>query len=294
LPRPEKPVDQKISHVILRTRQPGSAEKTPAAKKRLMESLPPPRVQKKPKGGATKSFTTHDLLFQTGEEVPCRDGTRTPDRDRRPVKDEIQALHMQRHHVPYNGYCGWHCLARMLKLPVHLVIEALRDASKAGSCHREMALFHPGVPPSNLQIPNRFGDAELMTKEWDTINARAMAILDHMKVDQCLEFLPQCNDSGVDMWCGSSDIRVLARALKFSVLLLDEVLLHNCEGEQVIPSKDEVASHVPALNRLLPLDDVRKLKCGSDFEHCMTHEKHHWTYAVRIKDSDTHNMHTRP
>jgi hypothetical protein len=117
-------------------------------------------------------------------------GNRTPMNMSRGKRNEITRLKETRCFVPYDGYCGYHCLSKIFQVPVENILERLLQWSRHDN---------PDGFNANQCGQVEFDRKEMQSKMLEIIPRRA-----NNEKDVC------CLDAH---WCSGSDITVIAKLM---------------------------------------------------------------------------------
>ena len=272
------------------------APRITAKKRKLLTRCPSasdnllPKRQRMPKGISTEdSFRDqrpHEVHWRTllssvknhhKEGYPTANdvGNQTPEMRQRGVQPLLASMKEIRCYAPYDGLCGYHCLAKLLDIEISTVLEILVNWS-AG----------PDSEVINVELTttdnfNRF----------EVINGHVYRNQACTRAKLCLEHLRNAvpgSPVGTNLYCTLEDVVIILQLKKLRGLILSDVQSMN-------PSVEAACDYYVCEGGVQELRNttlIPEMERGVHYDVIIINESEHWVYAMPM-GNDTDPPHTR-
>ena len=212
--------------------------------------------------------------YREGYPKHENEGNRTPIKFQRGIEDLLHHLKEVRCFVPYDGFCGYNSLAKLLNITLVEVLDILVLWALGGD---PILTDHPLNPCHIVDPFTMMNNDEARTETYK----RAKSCLERIHGPGTKDIFP------AELYCTAEDIFVVLQSKNIRGLVLSDVsAFSECQ---------EVVDYIYSEDGVRVVDEmevIMSMKREINYDVVLINEQNHWVYALPT-GSEAHPPHTR-
>jgi len=213
--------------------------------------------------------------YKEGYPNACHLGNQTPVDRQRGVQRLLGRMKEIRCFAPYDGLCGYHCLAKVVNIEIVTVLEIL---------------LHWSTEPLP-EVINVASTSTVIFNRFSVINGSVYRSQVRTRAALCLEHLRTAvpgSSVGTNLYCTLEEVVIILQLKKLRGLILSDV-------ESTNPSVEAACDYYVCeggVQELRNPSSIPVMERGKQYDVIIIMENEHWVYAMPMS-KDTDPPHTR-